>query len=91
MIGGRWGRAYLKAETLGSRLHVSRRLAKKWKRFELESKWPKYHFSKGMPRWVPKSTSIFVERSEDDDCSSKRELWTWGFAKMLPGDDPFVQ
>ncbi len=55
-------RAHLKAETSGSRLNVPRRLAVEW---------PRCPFSKGMPKWVAKSTSTFVERSEEDDCGGK--------------------
>ncbi len=43
-----------KAETSVSGLHVPRRLEKELMRFEVE-----------MPKWVAKSTSDFVERSEE--------------------------
>ena len=60
IVGDDPGRAHSEAKILGSRLHVARRLANGRKRFEVESKWPKYLFSKRMPRWVAKSTSNFV-------------------------------
>ncbi len=49
MIGQGSGRAHSKAGILGSRLHVPRRLTNKCGRFAVESKWPRYHFSKGRP------------------------------------------
>ncbi len=51
--------------------HGPQRLANKCGRFEVESKWPRYHFSKGRPEWAVKSTSNFVEWSEKNDCGSK--------------------
>ena len=65
MIGESSGRAHSKAKTLGSRFHVPRRLANKWRKFEVESKWPKYPFSRGVPRSVAKSTSNLDERLEE--------------------------
>ncbi len=60
------GRAHSKAETSGSRLHFPQRLANECMRFEVKSKLPKCHLSKGNPKWVVKSTSNYVERSEED-------------------------
>ena len=71
MTGESSGRAHSKAETSGSRFHIPRRLANEWRKFEVESKWPKYHFSKGVPRSVAKSTSILDERSEEGDHGGK--------------------
>ena len=67
IVGEGSGRAHSKAETSVSRLRVPRRLANEWERFEVESKWP----SKREPKWTAKSTSNFVERSEEDDCGNK--------------------
>ncbi len=48
-------------------MHVPRRLASEWLRFEVESKWSRHHLSKGEPIRVAKSTSNFVERLEEFD------------------------
>ena len=71
VIGEGSERAHSRAETLGSRFHVPRRLANKWLRFEVKSKWPEYHFSRGMPGGALKSTSNFVEGSEEGECGGK--------------------
>ena len=90
MIGEGSGRAHSKAETLGNRFHVPRKLANKWLRFEVELKWPGYHFSRRKPDWAVKSTSNFIERSEEGDCGGKRKLWMWGVDFTFPGGGPVI-
>ena len=52
-------------------MHVPRRLANEWFGFEVKSKWPEYHFSRGMPGWALNSTSNFVETLEEGDYGDK--------------------
>ena len=40
------------AETSANKFSVSRRLANKTVKFEVESKWPKYQLIEGIPEWV---------------------------------------
>ncbi len=71
MIAEGSGRAHLIVETVRSRLHVLRRLADEWLRFQVKSKWPGQHFIEGKPSWVAISTSISIERSEEGDYGGK--------------------
>ena len=67
----RSGTAHSKAETSGSRLHVPRRLANEWMKYEVKSKLHCSHFSETMPKWMANSTSKSTEESVGGDYGGK--------------------